>query len=98
MKEISAAQRFVRNPAVASRIVADQLMLVPVRTDARQDMGLYTLNPSAALLWELADGEHRLADCVDALCQRFEVEPERAAQDLQTLLIDLVDAGLLALT
>lgn len=97
MEAIDFSRLIKRNPSLAVRRIADEVMLVPIRSDARQAMGLYTLNPSAALLWDLADGEHCLNDCVELFCQRFEVESKVARQDLQILLTDLLAAGLVEL-
>ena len=95
MSPEQTSPRFVRNKAVAVRRIADQLMLVPVRHDAGQAPGLYSLNETAALLWELADGEHSLEDCVGICCQRYEVDQDRARRDLAELLADLLGSKLL---
>ncbi|MBV9719641.1 MAG: pyrroloquinoline quinone biosynthesis peptide chaperone PqqD [Candidatus Eremiobacteraeota bacterium] len=44
--------------------------------------GALTLNRVAAVALELVDGKRTLAQIVDAVVERFEVEPARAREDL----------------
>ena len=97
MVKIDFTRFFRRSDIIAIRRIAGELLLVPLRSDARQGMGLYTLNPSAALLWDFADGAHSLEDCAKKLCRDYDVELEQARQDLQVLLQDLEAAGLVEL-
>lgn len=88
---------FIRHSEVAVRQVGQEILLVPLRSDARQGMGLYTLNATAARLWDWADGEHTLQQCVDLLCQDYDVDSTQAQADLTALLKDLLGSELLVL-
>ncbi len=55
----------------------------------------YGLDPVGSWIWALIQKPHRVADVRDAILQEFEVEPERCAEDLQALLHDLVQHGLI---
>jgi hypothetical protein len=83
----------VKNPAFAWRRVADELILVPIRGHARDLSYVYSLNDTAALIWELIDGRHGRAEICRALEREFDVEPEEAAADLAAFLDELTSIG-----
>ncbi len=84
---------FARSDQIASRKIADEILLVPIRTSAHQKLGVYTLNGTGALIWELIDGRRRLSDLVDAVVDRFEVERDQALRDTETFCQDLLSFG-----
>lgn len=55
---------------------------------------LLTLNPTAALVWECCDGEHRLADIVAEVREVFPAIPT-IEQDVLAVLRDLYEAGVI---
>lgn len=55
----------------------------------------YTLNRIGSVIWEHCTGDKTLSDIHAVLCNRFEVAPERALDDLVTLVDRLVQKGLL---
>jgi hypothetical protein len=82
-----------RADSVAHRRIDDEVLLIPIRSDPRQGLAVYSLNPTAALLWELLDGAHSLADLVAALREKFDVPEETARTDVQTYCRELLDCG-----
>jgi len=59
--------------------------------------GALVLNPPAAAALELVDGKRSLAQLVDAIVERFEVTPQRAAADLLELFERLEARGFITL-
>ncbi|MDH4251711.1 MAG: PqqD family protein [Nitrospira sp.] len=55
----------------------------------------YTLNRLGSVIWEHCTGYHTISDIHASLCDRFDVTPERALDDLVTLVNQLVQEGLL---
>ncbi len=55
----------------------------------------YTLNKVGSVIWEHCTGNHTIRDIQTVLCDRFDVAPERALDDLVTLVNDLIQEGLL---
>ena len=55
----------------------------------------YTLNRLGSVIWEHCTGHSTISDIHAVLCDRFEVAPERALDDLVTLVNNLVQEGLL---
>jgi hypothetical protein len=70
-----------RNPRVAARCLDGEMMLMSGR-----DSTLFTLNKTATILWQSADGTTPLDDIVARrICPEFDVEPEIALQDAEDL-------------
>ena len=55
----------------------------------------YTLNRVGSVIWEQCTGDKTISDIQAVLCDRFDVAPERALDDLVTLANDLTQEGLL---
>ena len=55
----------------------------------------YTLNRLGSVIWEHCTGHNTISDIHAVLCDRFEVAPERALDDLVSLVNQLVQEGLL---
>ncbi len=55
--------------------------------------GALVLNSVAAVALELVDGTRTFAQIVDAIVKRFDVEPERAREDLMDLFDRLAERG-----
>lgn len=79
---------FQIDPSIVTRKVAGEVILVPV-TGRIEEPCLYTLDETAAFLWEQLDGQKTGQDLVGALEANFTVEKERAEVDVQTFLEQL---------
>ena len=55
----------------------------------------YTLNRIGSVIWEHCTNDKTLSDIHAVLCNRFDVAPERALEDLVTLVNQLIQEGLL---
>lgn len=53
------------------------------------------LNPTARALWELCDGATSIDEMVQAVCDLFTIDPERARTDVEAALQDLRVSGLI---
>jgi hypothetical protein len=85
--------RYRRTASLAFRRILDEVVLVPIRVDAREALGAYHLNPSAAVLWEALETPCGLEALAARLCARFEVDPDRARVDARACLEELVSLG-----
>ncbi|AIM39185.1 hypothetical protein KO02_22745 [Sphingobacterium sp. ML3W] len=57
---------------------------------------VYTLNDTAAWLWEQLQGiDFTIASIVELLCQQYEVTEQQALADAETLIKDFEKQGLL---
>ena len=80
---------YKKNDSIVSRKIADEYILVPVRQNAGDLESIYTLNETAARIWELVDGKIRVRAIKERMVQEFEVTPEEAEKDLIEHLLQL---------
>jgi hypothetical protein len=74
-----------RNPRVAARSLDGEMMIMSGR-----DSTMFTLNKTATILWQAADGATPLDEIVERrICPEFDVEPATALQDAETLAREL---------
>ena len=74
-----------RNPKVAARSLDGEMMIMSGR-----DSTLFTLNKTATILWQSADGATPLAEIVEHhICTEFDVEPVQALSDAEALAREL---------
>ena len=80
-----------RDPRVAARSLAGEMMIMSGR-----DSTLFTLNKTATILWQAADGTTPLDEIVERkICSAFEVAPAEALQDAESLARELAGHGIL---
>jgi hypothetical protein len=77
-------RRPCRRPDVVRQSAGKETLLYDPIADA-----VHVLNPTALLIWELCDGEHRIEDMEAALKHRYRV-PEEA--DVGEGIVDTLDA------
>ena len=83
-----------RNPRVAARSLDGEMMIMSGR-----DSTLFTLNKTATILWQAADGSTPLDKIVEQkICVEFEVEPSEALKDAEALARDLASHGILQIS
>ena len=83
-----------RNPRVAARGLDGEMMIMSAR-----DSTLFTLNKTATIIWQSADGSTSLDQIVqNRICPEFEVEPGEALQDAETLACELASHDILQIS
>ena len=89
---ISLDACYRHDPNIVDRNIAGEVILVPIRNNGGDLESIYTLNETAARIWELLDGERTLAEVRDAIVAEFEVEAAGAEADLLELVEQLIEA------
>jgi|SRR5580704_2405752 hypothetical protein len=80
-----------RNLKVAARVLDGEMMIM-----SGKDSTLFTLNKTATIIWQSADGTTSLEEIVEhKICPQFEVPPTQALQDAEILARELADHGIL---
>lgn len=80
-----------RSKRVAARSLDGEMMIMSGR-----DSTLFTLNRTATIIWQAADGTTSLEEIVEQkICPEFEVEHSEALQDAETLAHELAHHGIL---
>jgi hypothetical protein len=76
---------------VAARRIGGELMVMSGR-----DSSLFSLNSTAAALWDAADGTTPLESIVEQrICAEYEVDAGEALRDAQALVRELAGHGIL---
>lgn len=79
-----------RKSGVASRALDGEAVLVHA-----EQKKITVLNGVGARLWELADGQHTIAEMARVIAGEYEVSPVKAESDTLAFCQDLVGRGLL---
>jgi hypothetical protein len=83
-----------RSPRIAARKLGEEMLVM-----SGQGSTLFTLNPTATVLWQAADGATSLDEIVERrICPEFEVKPEEALRDAEALAEDLAKHGILLIS
>jgi hypothetical protein len=88
-------ERYVaRNSMVAARMLGDEMMVMSAVSST-----LFTLTDVAAVIWNSADGVTPLSEIVsNTICPQFDVAPDTALRDAETLVVQLAGHGILVLS
>ena len=89
------ANRYVARAAnVAARMIGGEMMIM-----SGADSSLYSLNETASILWQAADGITPLAQIVEQhICADYTVDPATALRDAEELAEELARNGILLLS
>jgi hypothetical protein len=91
---VNAPTYIVRSQNVAARQIGDEFMIM-----SGKDSSLYSLNETAALLWQAADGVTPLDEIVTRkICEQFDIDPATALADARSLVTELAEHGILRLS
>jgi Coenzyme PQQ synthesis protein D (PqqD) len=83
-----------RHPRVAARSLDGEMMVM-----SGSDSTLFTLNKTATILWQAADGATPLHQIVEQkICAEYDVEQDEALRDAETLARELARHGILQIS
>src|SRR5215470_4652572 len=86
----AAAMILARSPKTAWRVIEGEAVILSLDTKAFRG-----LNPVGSRVWELIDGQRSVEDIVEVIVREFDITPQRAADDVQTFVRELLDKELL---
>ena len=88
-------KRYVaRSTAIAARVLGDETMVM-----SATDSTLFTMTEVATVIWEAADGTTPLDEIVTRrICEQYDITPEVALKDAESLVEQLAQHGLLLLS
>lgn len=76
---------------VAARMIGDELMIM-----SGKNSSLFSLNETAAILWQAADGVTPLNEIVEQkLCSGFDIDQATALRDAKEMAEQLAEFGIL---
>jgi hypothetical protein len=83
--------RYQQAPTIVSRKIGEDVILVPIRRNMGDLESIFTLNETAALVWDAMDGHHNLRDIHERLLAKYKVSTAEAEQDLFELVSYLLE-------
>lgn len=86
---------YSKNPDIVFRKIADEFILVPIKQKAADLRCIYTLNETAAFIWELLDGARAANDIKARVMEEFEVDPSQAEPDISEMFDQLESLSLI---
>jgi len=78
----------VKNGDIAVRVIGEETILLPIYRSSNDINCLYTLNSSAARVWELIDGKRTVGDIKKVILDEFDVTPSGLDSEMRGLLAD----------
>lgn len=84
-------EAWARAERMVGRRIGDEYVLVPLAGRGADLDSILNLNRVAAFVWERLDGERTGHAIVEAIVERFDVEPARAEADTLELLDTLLE-------
>jgi hypothetical protein len=86
-----SAKYIARSASVAARELAGEMIIM-----SATDSTLFSLNETATIIWQAADGRTPLSQIVESrVCREFDVELEEAYKDAAELVDQLATHGIL---
>ena len=80
-----------RSPKLAARVLDGEMMIM-----SGHDSTLFTLNKTATIIWQAADGKTPLEEIVERrIVPEFEIDANSALQDAEILARELASHGIL---
>jgi hypothetical protein len=87
-------QRFIRSRAVASRVVAGETLLVPIRARVGDLASIYSFNGTGSSIWQLLETPKTVDELVAAVAQEYDAEHDRVEKDVKEFLGEMLSVGL----
>jgi hypothetical protein len=83
-----------RSRRIAARKLGEEMLVM-----SAQGSTLFTLNPTATILWQAADGTTSLEEIVEnKICAEYAVGRDEALRDAESLVQDLAHHGVLLIS
>ena len=87
-------QFLVRTQSVVSRVVGGETLIVPIRGCVGDLASIYSFNGTGTLIWQMLEMPKKVSELVAAVVQRYEVDRERAEQDVRHFVCEMDAVGL----
>lgn len=79
-----------RTPNISEYEVEEEVVLYDPRSDSA-----HVLNPTAAIVWWLCDGDHKVRDIARELGDLYDKEPDSVRPDVEEIVEGFLKSGLI---
>lgn len=93
-----SAAVFRKNKDVVRRVIAGEVILVPIRARVADMTAIYALDEVADFIWNQLDEDRTLKEIAARVESEFDTEGHDVLADVTALLADLESAGLVERT
>ena len=90
----SEMETLVRSQAVVARVVAGEMLLVPIRGKVGDLASIYSFNSTGSLIWNLLETPHTMTQLAAAIATAYEIEPGQAEHDVTKFVTEMKAVGL----
>ncbi len=90
-------KRYCLNPQIIISEVAGEMVAVPLVNSVAQMNKVFTLNQTAAFIFQFTKTPKSLEEIVDAIIEEFDIDKETARQDITEILDQGVASNLLTI-
>jgi len=78
-----------KNPRIVARRSGDEYILVPITDNVANMEAVYTINETAAFIWDNIDGKKSLEELAAAVSGEYDTDIATALNDVVELIVDL---------
>jgi len=78
-----------KNPDIVTRVIDNEVILVPIFRSSGEADCIYTLNESAKRVWDLIDGKRTLGQIKKQLLKEFDSSPQEIDEEIVNFLKEL---------
>ncbi len=78
-----------KNSNIVSRVIADEVILVPICKNSDDINCIYTLNKVAFEVWKMTDGKKTLSEIKGKIMKKFDTTPKEVDIEMDKFLKDL---------
>jgi len=97
MPGVMREQSFIRSQSVVARVVAGEMLVVPVRARVGDLASIYSFNGVGTLIWKLLESPRTVPELVEAVIGEYQVEPAQAEHDVTNFVVEMQSVGLVEL-
>ncbi|HPM88635.1 MAG TPA: PqqD family protein [Bacteroidales bacterium] len=72
----------VRSASIVTRKTGNECVLIPVTNNIADMNSVYTLNETAAFIWELIDGKNSIEELINSVVSKYDTDYNLATKDV----------------
>ena len=80
-----------KNPDVVTRVIDDEVILLPLYKSSDKINCIYTLNKVAMRVWNLIDGKRDIAKIKKQILKEFDTSPKEVDEEMAKFLKELIE-------
>ena len=87
-------KKLIRSQNLVERHLGEETVLVPINQLGVVVQSIYTLNPTAAFIWNLLENTCTVTDIIEAIAQEYSAKDETIQQDVKRILAEFLQESI----